>query len=297
MISVIICSRYSILPIELEQNILQTAGAECQIIHIDNSRGDHSIFTAYNLGIKKAKFEYLCFIHEDVKIHTMNWAYILQNHLDVPGTGVVGLAGAHLVPSAVTSWGFSPFQSMNYLQRIIPDKPPQHFYVNFCKTEKSSTHVIAIDGFFIAANKSLFNLIHFDANTFSGFHCYDIDLSLQSHALGLNNKVIFDILIEHFSKGFFDRKWLYSSKLLFHKWINQLPFTTFANTKKQLGATYFTNSIWLARIILHTKAWRDFFIIFSSLTKSFKSDPFVLLRAHSWRVILWFAFKCPSFKK
>lgn len=73
MISCIICSRTSTISNELMQNISSTIGCEYEIITIDNSTNKHNIFQAYNEGIRRAKGEYLCFMHDDILYHTENW--------------------------------------------------------------------------------------------------------------------------------------------------------------------------------------------------------------------------------
>ena len=62
MISVIICSRTSTIGTALSENIKNSIGCEYELISIDNSKNTYSIFEAYNLGIQKSKFDFLCFI-------------------------------------------------------------------------------------------------------------------------------------------------------------------------------------------------------------------------------------------
>jgi hypothetical protein len=48
-------------------------GCEYESIIIDNSENRYSIFEAYNLGIDKSKYEYLCLMHDDILIYTIEW--------------------------------------------------------------------------------------------------------------------------------------------------------------------------------------------------------------------------------
>lgn len=74
MISIIICSRNKNIDSELEQNILDTIGnIVYEVINIDNSTNNYSIFQAYNKGTQIAKYPYLCFMHEDILFHTADW--------------------------------------------------------------------------------------------------------------------------------------------------------------------------------------------------------------------------------
>jgi hypothetical protein len=69
MVSIIICSKYQQLDKQLLLNIQNTIGTAYEVVNIDNSQHQYSIFEAYNIGVSRAKGEYLCFMHEDVLFH------------------------------------------------------------------------------------------------------------------------------------------------------------------------------------------------------------------------------------
>ncbi|MGB3132870.1 MAG: glycosyltransferase, partial [Saprospiraceae bacterium] len=73
MISIITCSRAKDISTELRKNIVQTIGIEHEIIVFDNSANKHSIFQAYNIGASRAKYEILCFVHDDLFYMTQDW--------------------------------------------------------------------------------------------------------------------------------------------------------------------------------------------------------------------------------
>lgn len=73
MLSIIICSRTKDLSHELRDNINQTIGVDYELIVIDNSLCNKSIFQAYNEGIEKSQGEILVFMHDDVKLCSSNW--------------------------------------------------------------------------------------------------------------------------------------------------------------------------------------------------------------------------------
>ena len=53
-----------------------------------------SISAAYNKGARKAKYNYLLFIHEDIKFLENNWGQeLLQSHNSNDNIGIIGLAG------------------------------------------------------------------------------------------------------------------------------------------------------------------------------------------------------------
>jgi hypothetical protein len=105
MISVIICSRSQDLLEKLKLNIKKTIGVEYEIIAYDNSEASDGICKVYNLCSKKAKFEYLCYIHEDVHFITTDWGKELVSNY-TPDTGVIGLAGGMFKSSFPSSWGY-----------------------------------------------------------------------------------------------------------------------------------------------------------------------------------------------
>ena len=70
MISIIICSRTQAISKDLSENVQNTVGCDHELVIIDNSENQYSIFEAYNLGIKQSKGEYLCFAHDDILFHT-----------------------------------------------------------------------------------------------------------------------------------------------------------------------------------------------------------------------------------
>lgn len=55
MISCIICSRQPDISAELKENIATTVGCEYELVVIDNSKDEYSIFSAYNEGVRCAK--------------------------------------------------------------------------------------------------------------------------------------------------------------------------------------------------------------------------------------------------
>ena len=80
MISLIVCSRSIDISDELKQNIQSTIGAEYELVAIDNSQNEYSIFSAYNEGVRRSKYPYLCFMHDDIIYHTQGWGLKVIEH-------------------------------------------------------------------------------------------------------------------------------------------------------------------------------------------------------------------------
>ena len=73
MISIIICSVNNDYLQNIKNNIAETIGTEYEIIAYDNRHTNHVICHVYNLCAAKAKFPYLCFVHEDVELLSKDW--------------------------------------------------------------------------------------------------------------------------------------------------------------------------------------------------------------------------------
>jgi len=223
MISIIICSKYTGISQLLNENIKNTIGTDYEIIVIDNSQNKYSIFSAYNKGINQSKYPFLCFAHEDVMFKTYNWGQILIKHLSDKKTGIIGVAGGKIMAKVPAQWS-TEGRCINIIQYqpkkkiSVQLKEPQDFL-------GISQSVIILDGVFLSARRELFDKIKFDEN-FLGFHGYDYDISAQSIVAGYNNYVIFDIWIEHFSKGNKNAQYYANLIEIFKKWNNNLPLYT-----------------------------------------------------------------------
>ena len=73
--------------------------------------------------------------------------------------------------------------------------------------------------------EKIMNQTYFDDTTFSGFHYYDMDISLQIQQKGYTLLSVYDISIQH-SSGKLDTTWLSNALLLQKKWGNKLPIFT-----------------------------------------------------------------------
>ena len=218
MISVIICSKHEKLSESVRQNINNTIGVPYEIVCINNSRNEYSIFSAYNKGIAESKYPFLCFVHEDVNFKTKNWGNIIKSHLNNSTTGLIGVAGSNTVLSVPSSWSSSQEKYINIIQS---EKHSEHVRLPL-EHNDDKQEVILLDGVFLGANRNIFSKITFDEKL-KGFHGYDLDICLQSAFAGFQNYVVFDILIEHYSKGFRNKRYFENLIQVFGKWEKFLP--------------------------------------------------------------------------
>lgn len=213
MISIIICSRTSHLEPQFIENIRQTIGSDYELIVINNSENNYSIFEAYNLGIVKSKGDVLCFIHDDILFHTDGWGILL---LKIFGTnqliGLLGVAGSKIKTKMPSAWWDCPHdqKAVNIIQHFNDNKKEEW---NYGFKGDLMTSVVAIDGVFMAMRKD--KRIVFNTKI-KGFHNYDLNISIEYQKYGYDVFVTNQILIEHFSIGTINKSWI-KSTLLIHK--------------------------------------------------------------------------------
>ena len=224
MISIIICSRNEDISNELKLNIQSTIGIDYELIVIDNSKNKYSIFSAYNKGVKEAKYSFLCFMHEDVLYHTNDWGKKVISHLTNPKVGIIGVAGGHLMPNCPAGWFSSDLSTINIIQSHYENGIKTTYHdKKFEYSDSVTNEVVAVDGVWFCMPKFLFSTISFDEKNFEGFHCYDLDICLQVRSTGNIVLVVSDILLEHFSGGNTNQEWIENSIILHNKWKLLLP--------------------------------------------------------------------------
>jgi GT2 family glycosyltransferase len=274
MISIIICSRTSNIPVELRQNIAETTGCDYELVVIDNSENRYTIFAAYNEGIRRSKGDVLCFMHEDVLFRTAGWGNVINNHFKEDETmGLIGFAGTHFLPSTPMYWYSSPFVSQRNLnndQGVVEE----HFHEDWFG-DRNIIEVVAVDGFCFFARKPLFDHIAFDEKTYQGFHLYDMDICMQVIQAGFKVGVCRDVMAEHcwseskqFSKDGGDL-FAYNMELFAQKWHDllpihkglELPDEVYDRVNGLFQQTYKTQMVYkskayrLGKVLLHPLRW------------------------------------------
>jgi glycosyltransferase involved in cell wall biosynthesis len=207
MISIIICSRTQIISADLYKNIKNSIGFNYELIIVDNSENRYSIFEAYNIGIKKSKGDFLCFLHDDIYIHTKEWGRIVSEiFTENDSIGLLGVGGSKYKTKMPSGWWNCPnnYKDINILQHL--NGKIEKWYYGFENTNLST--VVAIDGVFMVLRKK--NQLIFNEEI-KGYHNYDLNISLENYIKGHKTVVTNQILIEHFSNGVINESWFNST--------------------------------------------------------------------------------------
>lgn len=238
MISIIISSANKAYLDAITINIKDTIGIAHEIIAINNHNAERGICEVYNIGAKQAKFGILCFMHEDIKIETTNWGqHVVSIFEQNPDYGLIGVAGSQYKSLAPSGWHCYDIEApdIQYFQIIqhfkYDDRKESLAYSN--PSNLKLAQVGCIDGVWFCCTKEAFATYQFDQELLKGFHGYDLDFSLginQLYKVG----VTFEVLIEHFSEGKFDEKWLREILKVHAKWSYMLPLNIAALPAHQM---------------------------------------------------------------
>ncbi|HTR30434.1 MAG TPA: glycosyltransferase [Puia sp.] len=225
MISIVVCSVNPTLSEALLENISDTAGVPYEVICVDNSTGRYTIFEAYNYGASVAKYDLLCFMHEDILFHTRGWGEIVAGKLRDNEVGVIGVAGAVYKPASPSPWWISDTEDRTAYHRL---NILQHFSTGVKRQRATAgsgpwDEVVVLDGVWLCCRRDVWLRTPFDGQRYKGFHFYDLDFSFSVHAGGFRNFVSQEILIEHFSAGNMDTNWIRGAAVFHKKWRKVLP--------------------------------------------------------------------------
>lgn len=224
MISVVVCSINAGLASQLENNISHTIGVPFEIIILNNNVEKQSINYIYNKGAGMAKFNTVCFLHEDIIIHTPDWGNKLLNlFTDNPNIGLIGIAGSKYKSKTNSGW-YTNSKDFDCCMITHLDYSGNESKV-YLNPEPGSRlqEVVVLDGVFMCTRKSVWEEIKFDADLLKGFHFYDIDFSFR-----VSRKyaavVSFEIDITHLTMGGdFGDNWIHHSELWHQKYADLLP--------------------------------------------------------------------------
>lgn len=223
-ISIIICSRNKGALSKATQNITDTIGCDFEIIHEDNEQSRNSLSSVYNRLLQFAKYRFVLFVHEDVLFYSKDWGIVIQRILECQEIGLLGLSGSIYKSNYPSVWS----ASLQTGYRISGKKMDLN-----SSNDNSFEKVAVIDGCFMAARIEIVKKYSFD-EYLTGFHCYDIDMSLK---IGKHYNVVVanGVRFSHLSSGTQNLDWLLSSFYIHNKWKNQLPICTRNMSKEHIA--------------------------------------------------------------
>src|SRR5687767_6375210 len=211
MISIVICSVNPIYLAQVKENISSTIGVEYELLAWDNREENRGICEIYNRMARQARFEYTCFLHEDILFETKNWGRKIQSiFVNSPGTGIIGVAGCKYKSAFLSGWysGIPELDCANIIHRYPAGD--EHLYLNPVPGSVLE-EVACVDGVFICCRKALGEKLLFDEKNLTGFHFYDIDFSIRASKL-CRLVVCFEILLVHITRGGdFGNSWIETS--------------------------------------------------------------------------------------
>lgn len=233
MVSILICSIQPSLFVALKDNISNTIGVPHEILVFDNRIEKKSICSAYNYLAKLAKYDLLCFLHEDVIFTSVNWGKTLINIFERDTkVGAIGVAGSKYKSAAFSGW-YTGVQELDCANIIHRDKGNDQKIMLRPSSVVDNEEVVCLDGVFIASLKTVWEDVRFDEENLTHFHFYDIDYSVRA-SIRYKVVVTYEIDLIHITKGGdFGNKWV-EVAIVFHQLKRDLlPLKT-----KEIGNNY-----------------------------------------------------------
>ena len=222
MYSIIVCSIRLQEAEGLRKNIEKTIGDDVpfEFIAYDNRGTGKGICQVYNECASMAKYDYLCFIHEDVEFMTDGWGKMISEKLSEDSCGVVGFVGSAMKAKARTGWNST--KNYGVRRHFIQGGGDDMMYKDNPYGQRFS-QVVTLDGFCLFTTRKVWERIRFDDKMLKGFHCYDVDFTIAAADSGLRNWVCNCVMVKHSSAGNIDRKWFSDNEKLHDKWKSRLP--------------------------------------------------------------------------
>lgn len=199
MISILVCSANPILLKQFSENVKQNIGIEYELLFFDNQKTGKGICEVYNILAEQSKYEYLCFVHEDVLIRTKDWGKILLDIFLDQNIGLIGIAGAKYKSKYFSGWftGVKALDCANYTH--LGQRGEEKVFLNPDK-ESDIQKVVCIDGVFMCCRKDVWHRTRFNDQLLKGFHFYDIDFSIRAAKI-CDLVVSYKINLTHLTEG------------------------------------------------------------------------------------------------
>jgi GT2 family glycosyltransferase len=167
-------------------------------------RDAKSLCEGYQRGLAAARHDTVVFSHDDVELASAQPFDALDRAL--AGHDIVGVAGSRLLNGPGVTWAGQP-----HLRGGVaypPQAPSRRWKATLYSLETGILGGMqALDGLVFACRREAAERIGFDAETFDGFHFYDVDFVYRAHLAGLRIAVTTEIVAVHASEGQFGDEW------------------------------------------------------------------------------------------
>ena len=166
-----------------------------EIIRIGDAR---SLTEGYNRGMDRSRGELLVFSHDDVRPVNTDFAFRLIAHME--HCELLGVAGTTSLCGAGWTMAGWPFLA----GQVGMDGSEQGSIAVTSYAHAQASLVAgmqALDGLLLAARRGVAMKHRFDADTFDGWHMYDLDFSFRVAKAGHVVAVANDLLVVHNSPG------------------------------------------------------------------------------------------------
>ncbi len=217
MISIIVCSRDDAKFAAMSRTFAERLAPQpLEFVRIPDAR---SLAEGYNRGVEQSRGDLLLFSHDDVEVISADFSIRLLDHMR--HCDVLGVAGTTRLLNA--RWYGAGIPHI-FGQIAHPATGAQGYEVDlYCAPRRRVGNIQALDGLLLAANRNVLDKVRFDADTFDGFHAYDVDFTFSAFRAGLKLAVACDISVIHLSGGQFDETWEHYAGRFAAKHASYLP--------------------------------------------------------------------------
>lgn len=190
-----------------------------EIIGIHDAR---SLAEAYNRGIARASGDILIFSHDDILILDPAFAEKIAQRMEE--YDLLGFVGTDKLITA-TWFGAGQPHLHGVVAHGKPGAPQLSLNVYGVHHWPVAGNIQAMDGFCMVTTRATAQAVGFDAQTFDGFHLYDLDFSYSAFLAGHRLGICCDIPIIHESTGNFGHQHLHFAERFVWKHIAQIGQT------------------------------------------------------------------------
>ncbi|MCQ4164355.1 glycosyltransferase [Tahibacter harae] len=194
LISFVVCSitpaKIGRLRARLEQLL---ADEPWELVLIDDAR---SLCEGYNRGVAASRGELLVLCHDDILLLAEDFPARLRAGL--ARYELLGVAGGTRASGPTWGWAGPPHAHCWVAHR---DDAGRGLMLLLGSQGATVDGALLMDGVFIAGHRRVFEQLPFDAQTFDGFHFYDLDLSWRAAQAGFRCGLCLDLGLLHESKG------------------------------------------------------------------------------------------------